>query len=513
MIRTAIRGAIFSLVVVAALLPVELFAQSERADGAVFFRPRVGISYYLGDNEKSPFNFDGEMFDNSFPYSVGAEIGYQFNPRYSLGLALTLADYPGVTEFRNEMDVSEHPTTRTSIQLIARKLLSDNKIAPYFQAGLHATFGKTAVYSDDACLTTGPCDESSETSFGPLVGFGLDFFINENMSFFTEIGANMTFGDEKVDGYDDNGFGGFDIIGATSLGLKINLSGFTPVELTGLVCVADPVETGAPTTFSGMINDDASEPVEAIWRFGDGNTATGLTATHAFAAAGRYDVSLTVTNGRGRGNSTRSCTVVVNDPCEPATIVSMTASTMSPDTQTGVRFMSNVTGTTPASYRWDFGDGNTSNSANPTHTFDTPGTYTVTLEVTNCGGTVRRTMTITVNPYEAAICREISEMNAAYFDRNSSTLTDEGRQALNENLEILAQCPNLNVRVEGLAAPGERRAQQLSEDRARAVEQFYIDNGITASRIVSVGLGRATGLTSKKEGLSTYRRVDTIPVR
>ena len=94
MIRTAIRGAVLSLVVVAALIPTDLFAQSERAEGAVFLRPRLGISYYLGDNEKSPFNFDGEMFDNSFPYSVGAELGYQFNPRYSLGLRRPVAARP-----------------------------------------------------------------------------------------------------------------------------------------------------------------------------------------------------------------------------------------------------------------------------------------------------------------------------------------------------------------------------------------------------------------------------------
>lgn len=473
----------------------------------------MGISFYLGDNEKSPFNFDGEMFENSLPYSIGAELGYQFNPRYSLGLAFTLADYPGITEFRNKMDLSEHPTTRTSVQLIARYLLNESKIAPYLQAGLHASFGKTAVYSPGVCLTTGPCEESNETSFGPLLGFGLDFFINENMSFFTEFGANLTFGDDKADGYDEGGFGGFDFLGATSVGLKINLSRFVPVELAGLVCPVDPVETGSPVTFTDMINEDASEPVTSTWRFGDGNTASGLIATHSFANPGTYEVSLTATNGGGRGSSTQSCIVVVKHPCEPATIVSMTASTMSPDTQTPIRFTSNVVGTSPVSYRWEFGDGTTSTSSDPTHTFAAPGTYTVTLEVTNCGGTVSRTMTITVDPYEAAICREISEMNATYFGRNASTLTEEGRQALSENLEILSQCPNLNVRVEGLAAPGERRAQELSEDRARAVEQFYIDNGIAASRIVSVGLGRAKNLTSKKEGLSTYRRVDTIPVR
>ena len=81
-----------------------------------------------------------------------------------------------------------------------------------------------------------------------------------------------------------------------------------------------------------------------------------------------------------------------------------------------------------------------------------------------------------------------------------------------ENLEILLECPNLNVRVEGWSAPGERRPQELSDDRARAVEQFYVDNGVSASRIVSTGMGRSES-GSKKEGLAQFRRVDTIPVR
>lgn len=37
----------------------------------------------------------------------------------------------------------------------------------------------------------------------------------------------------------------------------------------------------------------------------------------------------------------------------------------------------------PVSWDWDFGDGHTSNDQNPTHTYLDPGTYTVSLKVTN----------------------------------------------------------------------------------------------------------------------------------
>ncbi len=47
-------------------------------------------------------------------------------------------------------------------------------------------------------------------------------------------------------------------------------------------------------------------------------------------------------------------------------------------------------------YNWDFGDGNTSASASPTHTYTTPGIYTVTFTVTNDCGSATAEQTITV---------------------------------------------------------------------------------------------------------------------
>src|SRR5690606_28462599 len=111
------------------------------------------------------------------------------------------------------------------------------------------------------------------------------------------------------------------------------------------------------------------------------------------------------------------------------------------------------------------------------------------------------------------VCYEITEMNSVFFDRNSSALSDEARAALRENLEILTECPNLCARIEGFAGPGERNANNLSEDRARAVQQFYIDNGISQERLNVIGRGVVGGQTTKKEGTSQRRRADTIPLQ
>jgi len=518
-----LRGALFFF----ALLFIfgdAAFAQSARQEGVVYLRPKIGVSYYLGDNEKSPFtfNFDAYEVDGKFPYAAGLEIGYQFNPRYSLGLGFTFSDYPIITQFSDATSFSskDHPTTRASIQLAARYLLSQGRIAPYVQAGLHASFGKTAVFEapPSACLTTGACPEESRTGFGPLLGIGLDFMLSPRASFFIETNANITFPDDAADGWDGKGsvakpggFGPADWLNSATLGFKFNITKpFVPVQVLMLDGPSARV-TGENGTYTGTTNADATQPVTYAWDFGDGTSATGLTATHQWGQPGTYTVTLTAANKKS--SDSRSMTVAVTAACQAAEIVTMTASTMSPDTQTAVAFSANVRGTAPLTYRWDFGDGQTSTEASPRHTYATAGTYTVTLEVTNCGGTVRRTVTVTAVPYEAAICREITEMNSVYFGNNSSTLTAEARAMLQENLEILQECPNLNVRIEGYAAPGERNAQKLSEDRARAVEQFYRDNGIAASRMATSGKGRVAGMTSKKEGANQYRRVDTIPVR
>ena len=502
---------LFTALAVAGMTAQQASAQVERGAESLYIRPHVGISYYMGDNEKSPFNFDGEMFD-SFPYNVGAELGYKFNPSYSLGLRFSTGAYTQITDFEATTDASNHPNSRWGVGLIARKLLSDGKIAPYWQAGLTVGGGTSYVYSPACAAGTGTgCVEQDELTYGGNVGFGLDFHVNDATSFFIQTGVDIRTPDNGADGRDDNGFTGFDFLGQHTVGISFNLKRTTPVMLNDMVCPAQVVDAGSPVTFTASHNENAAAPVEYMWTFGDGSTAQGMTATHTFSRAGDYTVGVKATNGNGKYESALTCTVSVKDPCIPAAITSMRASNMSPDTQTAITFSANVTGT-EGTYRWNFGDGNTATGASPTHTYAEAGTYTVTLEVENCAGVTSRTMTITVVPYEAAICREITEMNSAFFDRNSSAITEEGRKALQENLQILVECPNLNVRLEGWASPGERRPQELSEDRARAVEQFYVDGGVAASRIQTVGMGRSQQ-GSKKEGLAQFRRVDTIPVR
>jgi PKD repeat protein len=76
---------------------------------------------------------------------------------------------------------------------------------------------------------------------------------------------------------------------------------------------------------------------------------------------------------------------------------SFTASPTSGTAPVDVHFTDTSSGS-PTSWSWTFGDGATSTAQNPTHTYTTAGTYSVTLRATNAGGsgTTTRSGLITV---------------------------------------------------------------------------------------------------------------------
>jgi outer membrane protein OmpA-like peptidoglycan-associated protein len=477
------------------LVPDLASAQGIRPEKTVYLIPRVGMNWYLGDNEKSPFNMnlDAWKSNQSPPWEAGLELGYQISPTLSIGLLGQMTNHPIIWVY-GPKTVDNVGDTGISFAGLFRWMPAGNtaRVAPFLAFGLH-----TMDLID------------GQRGFGPTAGLGLDIVLSDRISLIAEHNTMVIFPDKAADNSDSNGFGPADYISTLTLGLKFSFkSAFTPVEITSMDCPAN-LRVGETGNFATAANPDATQPVSYSWAFGDGSTASGMSASKSWNAPGSYTVTATANNGRS--TSTSSCTVAVT--ALPPEIVTMSASSTTFDVcePRTVNFTSNVRGEN-VTYRWDFGDGSTGTGANPSHTYSQAGAYTVTLTITNDGGSTSRSLTITAEPC-TSVCFEIEEMNSVYFARNSSTLTAEARAALQENLDILLECPNLNARIEGYAAPGERNPQQLSEDRARAVEKFYTDNGVAASRLMTSGKGRVGGTTSKKEGASQYRRVDTIPVR
>ncbi|MDR2855541.1 MAG: PKD domain-containing protein [Methanomicrobiales archaeon] len=131
-----------------------------------------------------------------------------------------------------------------------------------------------------------------------------------------------------------------------------------------------------------------------FWDFGNGEFSTQKNPTAVYSTPGSYDVTLTVTDQYGTDSCTKLNVVIaetlqvvfVADP--PSGLPSLHVSFI--DLSTGA----------PTLWKWDFGDGHSSNEPNPVNIYTEPGTYEVTLTIFDAHGkTSRDTKTIKVfNP-------------------------------------------------------------------------------------------------------------------
>ncbi len=134
-------------------------------------------------------------------------------------------------------------------------------------------------------------------------------------------------------------------------------------------------------------------PTSWDWDFGDSSVHSNQqNPVHTYSAAGTYTVSLTATNADG--SNTRTKTV---NPTAP--VASFTADKSSGTVPLTVQF-TDTSRKSPTSWDWDFGDSSGhSNVQSPEHTYNSVGTYTVSLTATNAdGSSAPATATITVNP-------------------------------------------------------------------------------------------------------------------
>jgi PKD repeat protein len=118
----------------------------------------------------------------------------------------------------------------------------------------------------------------------------------------------------------------------------------------------------------------------------------------SLAAFGAYAYCQSSKQGEGirwvnRGSGAGSSGYYVNGVASTPT-ADFTANPTQGTVPLNVQFNDHSTGTKPLTYAWEFGDGSTSTEQNPTHTYTTPGTYTVKLTVINAVGSSEKTITI-----------------------------------------------------------------------------------------------------------------------
>lgn len=122
------------------------------------------------------------------------------------------------------------------------------------------------------------------------------------------------------------------------------------------------------------------------WDFGDGLISDSQNPTHQYQNYGTYTVTLQVTDDNGYIGVSTTNIIVMERPTAQFSFLPT-----APKLADTIQFtdLSNAYNGTIVSWSWNFGDGGTSIEKNPTHKYQTYGTYTISLQVTDSNGLTR----------------------------------------------------------------------------------------------------------------------------
>ena len=217
-----------------------------------------------------------------------------------------------------------------------------------------------------------------------------------------------------------------------------NLQAEVPVP--AFVVTSTAIIIKAPVTFdaSGTIDRGArcGSACSFAWTFGDNATGSGETVTHAYDASGSYVVTLTVTHTSGAA-ATLSHTIAVlalSPPTADFSYSPTTPSAFQDITFTAAKSTA-AAGRQIVSYTWDFLGGGVGRSGKEiVKAYDTPGSYVVTLTVTDDAGekgTADKTVTVSALAGPTAVLSfsptTPSTSTTVFFDATASTAPSPAR--------------------------------------------------------------------------------------
>ena len=151
--------------------------------------------------------------------------------------------------------------------------------------------------------------------------------------------------------------------------------------------------SGLTVSFTDTSTDSGGTIGSHAWTFGDGGTSSATNPTHTYAAGGTYSVTETVTDsGNGSTSSKTSAVTVSASGGTPTANFTYTISRLT------VNFTdtSTVSGGSIGMHSWNFDDGSTSTAANPSHTYASAGTYSVSETVYDSVNNRSSTKTVSI---------------------------------------------------------------------------------------------------------------------
>jgi PKD repeat protein len=228
---------------------------------------------------------------------------------------------------------------------------------------------------------------------------GLPLSVNQ----FLSAGVYFLTVDGVGEGSVSSGYSDYASIGQYSITGTLPGGGTTAQPPVAAV-TANPTSGTTPLTiaFSSVNSTDPDGTITSYsWNFGDATSSTDPNPVHVYNSAGTFTAVLTVTDNSGMID-TDSIVITATAPQQPSNqspVAVAGADKTSGNAPLTVNFSSagsNDLDGTIAGYSWNFGDGTSSNQANPLHIYNNAGSYTATLTVTdNNGATASSSLVIT----------------------------------------------------------------------------------------------------------------------
>jgi len=149
-----------------------------------------------------------------------------------------------------------------------------------------------------------------------------------------------------------------------------------------------PINGNIPLTVA-FTDSSTNTPTAWNWDFGDITTSTEQNPSHTYTSTGTYTVSLTASNAGGSDIETKTNYITVTTLPPVPNFSGTPTSGFAPLT---VNFTDASAGEITG-WSWNFGDSPTSTAQNPSHNYQTPGTFSVSLTVSGPGGSNTSTRT------------------------------------------------------------------------------------------------------------------------
>ncbi len=156
----------------------------------------------------------------------------------------------------------------------------------------------------------------------------------------------------------------------------------TPADVLIADFVGEPVSGIVPLTVT-FTDLSTGGPTMWAWDFGDGTTDMIANPVHQYMLPGSYTVRLTVSNQESSATQLKEGYITVSD--SGTLHADFTAQPTSGKPPLTVKFTDKSSGT-PSMYAWTFGDGTGDMVASPTHTYTSPGKYSVNLTIADATG-------------------------------------------------------------------------------------------------------------------------------